>query len=557
MNSILVPKLVTVFREGYSLKDFSKDLIAGIIVGILALPMSIAFAIASGARPEQGLYTAIIAGLLGGVLSGSRYQISGPTGAFIILIADIYQCQGYEGLVIATLFAGIILIGMGFARLGAAIKFIPYPVTIGFTSGIALLIFTTQVHDFTGMHITASIPADFLGKWLVYFQNLHHVDLPTLGMALFSLAVVIWWPRVTSVIPGALVAIVLSTVLVNFFGVPVATIGDCYGAVPSSLPTFSLPHITWAHVPQLISPAIAIALLAGIESLLSAVVADGMTGRRHRSDMELISQGVANIGCALGGGLPSTGAIARTATNIKSGGHTPVASLIHALTLLLALLFLGNAVAMIPMATLSAILIVVAYNMSEWRHFLHLFRSPKGDVAILLVTFMLTVLVDLVTAIEVGIVLAAFVFINRMAEAAHTDDLRVALTEVDDPRDYEALQQLDIPSEVEVYQFYGSLFFAAAEKFKTALARINRRPSVLILRMRHVLSIDATGMRALEDILDKAKRESTVVVLSGLQPSLFAVMERSGLIARIGPENLCKDIRTAVERSREIIAAKI
>lgn len=556
MSHTLVPKLVTVFREGYTRKDLVADVTAGLIVGILALPMSIAFAIASGARPEQGLYTAILAGFLGGLTSGSRYQISGPTGAFIVLIADTHARYGYDGLVVATIIAGFLLLAMGFCRFGAAIKFIPYPVTIGFTSGIALLIFTTQVRDFAGIHLEGPLPGGFLEKWIVYFQNIDQISPVTLAFSLGSVAVVLLWPRVSSVIPGSLVAIVVSTAVVQVFELPVETIGDLYGTVPNTFPMPSIPKVSWDQILQLLNPAIAIALLAGIESLLSAVVADGMTGRRHRSDMELISQGLANIGSAFCGGIPTTGAIARTATNIKSGGQTPVASLVHAATLMVALLFLGKAVAMIPMATLSAILMIVAYRMSEWHHFLGLFRSPKGDVVILLVTFFLTVLVDLVTAIEAGIILAAFVFINRIAEATHTDDLRIALEEEDDPVDHDLLLQLNIPDEVEVYQLYGSLFFAAAEKFKMALARLDRTPKVLILRMRHVLNVDATGIRALEDIYDSATRDKTVLVLSGLKPALRKTLAHAGFLDRVGADNIKKDIKTAVARASEIVHSK-
>lgn len=550
MSQRLTPKLVSVFREGYTLHDFGKDLTAGLIVGILALPMSIAFAIASGVKPEQGLFTAIVAGFLAGLLSGSRYQVTGPTGAFIILVADTYARYGYDGLILATILAGLILIAMGFARFGIAIKFIPYPVTIGFTSGIALLIFTTQIQDFFGMALTDPLPSGFLSKWVTYVQNVALIDLPTLAVSILSIVILLFWPRYITKIPAALVVIVASSVIVKAFNLPIMTIGDRYGQVAACFPCVTWPKITWEAISNVISPAFAIALLAGIESLLSAVVADGMTGRRHRSDMELISQGVANIGSALCGGIPATGAIARTATNIKSGAKSPVAALFHSITLLAILFYLGSFVSVIPMAALSAILMVVAYNMSEWRHFVHLFRSPIDDIVVLLVTFFLTVLVDLVTAIEVGVILAAFVFINRMAQATRTDDLKEGMLEEDDPKDYEALKEFEIPDEVEVFQIYGSLFFAAAEEFKNTLGSMQKKPRVLILRMRHVLSIDATGIRALSDILDEAKRNNTTILFSGVKGNVKSALERSGIVARVGPDNFHRNIGAALKHAQ-------
>ncbi len=414
MSSPFMPKLFTVLREGYTRKQFWQDLTAGVIVGIIALPLAIAFAIASGVKPEQGLYTAIIAGFLISALSGSRVQIGGPTGAFIVIVYGIVQQYGYDGLMIATFIAGIMILAMGFARLGVVIKYIPYPVIVGFTTGIALIIFSGQMRDFFGLQM-ANVPAEFIDKWTVYAEHFATINPHALGIGLLSLAIVVWWPKLTHRVPGSLIAILAATALVHVFNLPVETIGSRFGEVPSHLPKPHVPELSWSLFTKMFSPALTIALLAAIESLLSAVVADGMLGTRHRSNMELIAQGVANIVSPIFGGIPATGAIARTAANIKNGGRTPIAGLVHALTLLLIMLFFAKWAALIPMATLAAILVVVAYNMSEWHLFIKIFRSPRSDVAVLLITFLLTVLIDLTVAIEVGVVLAAFLFMRRMS----------------------------------------------------------------------------------------------------------------------------------------------
>ena len=414
-ESKLEPKLLTVIREGYDGEIFFKDLTAGIIVGIVALPLAIAFAIASGVKPEQGLYTAIIAGFLISILSGSRVQIGGPTGAFIVIIYGIVQKYGYDGLVIATILSGILLIVMGVAKLGSVIKYIPYPVTVGFTSGIALIIAMGQLRDFFGFHME-KVPAEFIEKVVEYVKHAGTVTPAAAAIGMLTLLIVIFWPRVTRKVPGSLVAIIVTTALVPLWNLNVETIGSRFGAVSSTPPTLHLPPMDWTKIPMMVSPAISIALLAGIESLLSAVVADGMTGRRHRSNMELVAQGVANIASPLFGGIPATGAIARTATNIKNGGLTPVAGIVHAVVLLLIMLFFGKWAALIPMATLAGILLVVSYNMSEYHLFIKMFKSPKSDIAVLIVTFLLTVLVDLTVAIQAGVVLAAILFMKRMAD---------------------------------------------------------------------------------------------------------------------------------------------
>ena len=394
MHRKLEPKLIQILREGYTLKQFQGDLTGGLTVGVVALPLAIALAIASGVKPEQGLYTAIFAGFVIAVLGGTRAQISGPTGAFIVIVFGIVQKYGYDGLVVATLIAGLILIVMGLARMGAFLKFVPYPVVVGFTSGIALIIFSSQVGDFLGLKLE-KVPADFLEKWIEYTRSFHTVDRNTVVVGIASLLIIVLWPKISRRIPGPLVAILVVTFVVQYFHIPVDTIETRFGGVPASLPTPSFPSVTWPMIQQLFSPALTIAILAALESLLSAVVADGMMGTRHRSNMELVAQGAGNLVSAVFGGIPATGAIARTATNIKSGGKTPVSAVIHCIFLLLVLLFIGEWAALIPMATLAAVLVVVAYNMSEWREFVHLLKSPRGDVAVLAATFLLTIFVEL------------------------------------------------------------------------------------------------------------------------------------------------------------------
>jgi SulP family sulfate permease len=553
MHSLLVPKLFTVLREGYTKKQFASDLVAGLIVGVVALPLAIAFAIASGVKPEQGIYTAIIAGLLIGALGGSRAQISGPTGAFIVIIYGIVQRHGYDGLAVATIIAGFILIAMGLMRLGAFLKFIPFPVTVGFTTGIALIIFSGQIRDFFGLKM-AEPPANFVEKWSAYFHNLTSFNWQSTAVGALSLLIVFLWPRVTPKIPGSLIAIIVATLAALLLGLDVETIGSRFGGVPGALPAPRLPHLSWGLVTQMFSPAITIAMLAAIESLLAAVVADGMMGSRHRSNMELIAQGVGNIVSPVFQGIPATGAIARTATNIKSGGRTPFSSIIHAITLLLIMLFFGRWAALIPMPALAAILIFVAYNMSEYHAFLNLLRSPKSDVAVLLVTFFLTVLIDLTVAIQAGVVLAAFLFMQRMSNVAQvnsiTDDLRDEEENPDDPR---AISKRVAPPGVEVFEVFGSLFFGAIERFKNAMPRVEKAPKVLIIRMRMVPAIDATGLRALEDVLERTRREGGMLVLSGVAEQPLRAMEQSGFLEKIGRENVTDNIDAALQRARDIL----
>ena len=548
----LEPKLFSVFREGYSRHMLVKDLTAGIIVGIVALPLALAFAIASGVKPEQGLYTAIIAGFAISMLSGSRVQIGGPTGAFIVIIYGIIQRFGYDGLATATLIAGALLVIMGLARFGSIIKYIPYPVTVGFTSGIALIIFAGQVRDFLGLDMPG-VPSEFIDKWEAYFHYLHTFNPYALGIGALALAIVIFWPRLTHRVPGSLVAIVVTSLLVKFMKLPVETIFSHFGPVSGGFPPLRIPSLSFETVRQVFSPAVSIALLAGIESLLSAVVADGMTGRRHRSNMELVAQGVANMVSPLFGGIPATGAIARTATNIKNGGQTPVAGMVHALTLLGILLFLGKWAALVPMPALAAILIVVAYNMSEWRLFMRLFKSPKSDVLVLLCTFVLTVFLDLVVAIQVGVVLASLLFMRRMTQVSQASYLNGAVYDEEGRDDPNSLERRTIPPGVEVFEIDGPFFFGAAEKFKHALYEVHEKPIVLILRVRKVLTIDATGLRALEDIMKMTRREGTLLLLSGVHAQPLIALQRSGLLDKLSEDNVFGNIDNALDRAREVM----
>jgi SulP family sulfate permease len=547
---VLVPKLVTTLA-GYNREQFTRDLIAGVIVGIVALPLAIAFAIASGLPPERGLYTAIVAGFLISLLGGSRVQIGGPTGAFVVIVSGIVQLHGVDGLVVATLMAGFILVAFGLLRLGAAIKFIPYPVTIGFTSGIALIIFSSQIRDLLGLEMP-SVPPEFLSKWDAYVHAFDSVNPWALVVAVAAFTIILVWPKVSTRIPGPFVALVVTTLAVQFLHLPVETIGARFGAIHAGLPKPAIPGVSWATITALAGPAFTIAFLAGIESLLSAVVADGMIGGRHRSNMELVAQGVANIVSPLFGGMPATGAIARTATNVKNGGRTPVAGMVHAITLLLITLFFGRWASLIPLATLAAILVVVAFHMSEWRTFVSEFRAPKSDVAVLLTTFLLTVLVDLTVAIEVGMVLAAFLFMRRMAEVTNISVLTHEFTDpVDDfEHDPNAVRRRVIPEGVQVYEITGPFFFGAAEMFKDRVGRIAGKPKVLIVRLRHVPAIDSTGLHALRDLARRSQKEGTLVILSDVHAQPVVALERSGMYDELGEENIHGNIDDALNRAR-------
>ncbi|TAL17195.1 sulfate permease [bacterium] len=554
----LLPKTWTVVLRAkkytgasYSKETFLRDLIAGIVVGIVALPLAIAFGIASGVTPEQGLATAIIAGFLISFLGGSRYQIGGPTGAFIVIIYGIVTRYGYDGLAVATMMAGVLLMVMGFARLGAIIQYIPYPVTVGFTSGIALIIFSGQIRDLFGLPMK-SVPPEFVEKWEAYSTVLDKIDPLATAIGIGTVILVFLWPKVSRRVPGAFVAVIVTTIIVKVFDLPVETIGSRFGGVSASLPMPKLPQVSLAQMRELVSPAVTIALLAGIESLLSAVVADGMTGKRHRSNVELVAQGVANFVSPIFGGIPATGAIARTATNVRNGGETPVAGIIHAFVILIILLFFGKWAALIPMATLAGILVVVSYHMSEWHSFVKTFKSPKSDVAVLLITFALTLLVDLTVAIQVGVVLAALLFMKRMADVS-----QAGFVDVNEQGELEEKIHSDlfIPKEVTIYKIRGPFFFGASEKLTSTLGLLQEHPRVLILNMRMVPAMDATGLNAMEDILKKTKKQGTLFLLFGLQQQPRGVLEKGGLLETIGSENILPDLKAALARAEHVKGA--
>jgi SulP family sulfate permease len=553
-REVLVPKLFSTLRS-YDRAQFTSDAIAGVIVGVVALPLAIAFAIASGVTPDRGLWTAIVAGFIISAVGGSRVQIGGPTGAFVVIVYAIVQKYGIDGLTVATLMAGVILVAMGLAKFGSAIKFIPHPLVIGFTSAIAVIIFSGEVKDFLGLQM-GDVPAPFLAKWSAYASAIPTISPYAVGVSLAALAITLAWPRVSRRIPGPFVALIVTTVGAALLHLPVETIGSRFGDIAAAMPHPHFPHLTFDQVTSLVGPAFTIAILAAVESLLSAVVADGMIGGKHRSNMELVAQGIANIASPLFGGIPATGAIARTATNVKNGGRTPVAGIVHAVTLLIITVAAGRWAAYIPMATLAAILVVVAYHMSEWRTFVAELRSPKSDVAVLLTTFLLTILVDLTVAIEVGMVLAAFLFIRRMASVANvsviTREIQQGLAEGGTE---ELMDRRTVPKGVEVYEINGPFFFGAAQSFKDAVSQVAGRPKVLILRMRNVPAMDSSGVHALLDVIERSRKEGTAVVLSGLHVQPLEALTDSGAVTDIGGENLVGSIDMALERAREILGA--
>ncbi len=546
-----LPKIFATLKN-YNRAQFGRDLMAGLIVGIVALPLAIAFAIASGVSPEKGLYTAVIAGFVISAMGGSRVQIGGPTGAFIVIVYGIVQVHGINGLIIATFMAGILLIIMGLARLGTVIKFIPHPLIIGFTSGIAVIIFSSQVKDFLGLRM-GSVPADFLDKWFAYGAHLASVNVYAVAVAAITVAVILLWPRVTHKVPGSLVAILLTTVGTMLLHLPVETIGSKFGSIPSSLPSPVIPKLDMATIKNLVQPAFTIALLGGIESLLSAVVSDGMIGGNHKSNMELVAQGTANIFSAIFGGIPATGAIARTATNVKNGGRTPVAGMTHAVVLLLIMLFVGKWAALIPMATLAGILVVVAYNMSEWESFVSVLKGPGSDRAVLLTTFLLTVFIDLTIAIEIGMVLAAFLFMRKMIQFSDVSMLTKTTAKGGAP-DKEGIGNFEIPTAVEVFEITGPLFFGAAHKFKDAMKFIEKPPRVLIIRMRQVPIIDATGIKTLEEVYKESRQRGTKLILSEIHSTqVIKALQDARLIFKIGKANIRDSFPGAIDRSREIL----
>ena len=558
------PKLLTTLRH-YNKQQFTTDLLAGIIVGIVALPLAIAFGIASGVTPEKGIITAIVAGLIVSLLGGSKVQIGGPTGAFIIIIYGIIQQYGFEGLTIATLMAGVFLIMFGVLHLGTIIKYIPYPIVVGFTSGIALTIFTTQIKDLFGLTME-TVPSDFIEKWVAYIGSFGTIDLWSAGVGIGSVAVIAAWPMIAKYnnvlkkLPGSLIAIIVMTVAVlllkQYAGVEsVETIGDRF-SISNQLPDAEMRSISWNVIKGLVSPAITIAILGAIESLLSATVADGVIGDRHDSNTELIAQGVANLASPIFGGIPATGAIARTMTNINNGGRTPVAGIVHAAVLLLIFLFLMPLAQYIPMACLAGVLVIVSYNMSGWRSFASIMKNPKSDVIVLVVTFLLTVIFDLTIAIEVGLICACLLFMRRMAE---TTDVKVISDEIDpeeEQSDFQMgnLEHLTIPEGVEVYEINGPYFFGAGNKFEDLMATMgHKRPKVRIIRMRKVPFVDSTGIHNLTNLCAMSQKEGIQVVLSGVNPKVQTVLHKSGFDQMLGEENICSHINIALERANSLV----
>ena len=564
------PKMISAIKNNNK-QTFMAELMAGVIVGIVALPLAIAFGIASGVSPEKGIITAIVAGLFIAAFGGSKVQIGGPTGAFIVIVYGIIQQYGMQGLTIATLMAGVFLILLGVLRLGTIIKYIPYPIVVGFTSGIAVTIFTTQIKDLLGMQMD-KVPSDFVEKWIAYIQHIADIDAWSAVMGLVSVALIGAWPMLSKKlstvnarlsfikkIPGSLVAIIVITLvallLKMYAGVDsIETIGDRF-SINSQLPEATVPALTWETIKQLAGPAMTIAILGAIESLLSATVADGVIGDHHNSNTELIGQGLANIASPLFGGIPATGAIARTMTNINNGGRTPIAGIIHAVVLLIIFLFLMPLAQYIPMACLAGVLVIVAYGMSGWRSFLAMMRNPKSDVTVLLLTFFLTIIFDLTIAIEVGLVCACLLFMRRMAE---TTDVHAVLDEIDLNEDADMekgnLEHLTIPNDVEVYEINGPYFFGAGNRFEDIMARYGGRPKVRIIRMRKVPFIDSTGLHNLENLCLMSQKEGITIVLSGVNPKVEEVLKRNNFSDLLGEQNICNHIDLALARAKEIVS---
>ena len=548
MEPIFRPKLLTTFKEDYSRQQLLSDVMAGAIVGVVALPLAIAFAIASGVSPEKGLITAVVAGFLISLMGGSRVQIGGPTGAFVVIVAGIIATYGLDGLIISTIMAGVMMILFGLFRLGAVIRFIPYPLTVGFTSGIALLIFVSQIKDFLGLQ-TGDLPVDFIAKMRVLMLAFPSVQWPTMVLGLLSFGLTMFWGKISSRVPGSLIALLMGVVLVASGVINVETIGSKFGEIPSTIHLPALPVFSWDLIVMHIGPAFTIALLGSIESLLSAVVSDGMIGGRHRSNTELIAQGLANIGSGLFGGIPATGAIARTATNVKNGGRTPVAGIVHAIVLLIIMLFAGKWAGLIPLSVLAGILIVVAYNMSEWRSFVSIMRGSRYDVMVLLTSFVLTVVVDLTIAIQVGMVLAAILFMKRMADVGEVKTLvNYPSEEVDDA----AMVNLKLPANCIVYEVSGPLFFGVANKFKELMHNIPDRSTIVIIRMRNVPMIDATGIHNFKALLQQFIHEQKQVLLTGVNPEVTAALKQHGIWQLVGEDNICPVFEDAVSKVREL-----
>ncbi|WP_283705634.1 SulP family inorganic anion transporter [Clostridium perfringens] len=548
------PKLISLLDDkenGFSKEQFFKDLIAGIIVAIIALPLSIALGISSGVSPEKGLITAIIAGFIISLLGGSRVQIGGPTGAFVVIVFGIIQNHGVDELIIATFMAGIILVLFGLLRFGSLIKYIPYPITVGFTSGIAVTLFSTQVKDFLGLSMTKT-PSEFIPKWEAYISHMNTTNLYTLAIGLLALIILIFWPKINKKIPGSLIALIVTTLVVFIFNLPVATIGSQFGKISSNIPMPHIPNLNLNTLKALIGPAFTIALLGGIESLLSAVVSDGMIGDKHNSNAELIAQGIANMGSSLFGGIPATGAIARTAANVKNGGRTPISGIVHSITLLLIMLVFMPLAKFIPLTTLSAILIIVSYNMSEWRTFKAILKAPKSDIAILLTTFFLTVLFDLVIAIGIGMVVSMCLFMRRVATSIEVNELNES--DCSDKSNIDAdMENLKVGENVLVYDIRGHLFFGAVDTFMNTMKEINDDAKVLVLRMRHTKTLDVTGYKQIKNIALSCKSRNMTLIISELQEQPKKVMRLMGFIDTLGEDHFATNFDEALEKANSLI----
>lgn len=548
-----LPKSVICFQEGYSLSTFWNDLFAGITVGIIALPLAMAFAIGSGVTPERGLFTAIIAGFLISLFGGSRVQIGGPTGAFVVIVYGIVQQYGYDGLAIATLIGGVLIILMGLARCGVLLRFIPYPVTTGFTTGIAVTIFSSQVKDFFGMQIEKT-PAEFIDKWSTYFAHMHTCSICAILLAAGTLTLIFllrhFYPR----FPGTILAVILATAVTYFFNLPLETIETKFGGIPNMLPAPTFPSMTLEKIQEVFPAAITIALLGGIESLLSALVADGMTGYRHRSNSELLAQGIANIGSVIFGGIPATGAIARTTANIKMGAKTPVAGMVHAITLLLLMLVLSPLAAKVPLAGLSAVLIFVAWNMSELPHFVEILKSEWSDAIVLVMTFLLTVLIDLTVAVQVGIILSAILFLKKMSDSTTVEACRILIAEeahqAPEKHDADLLLREHVPDNVIVFEMKGPFFFGVSDLLNETLRRLSEKPHVFILRMRQVPMVDTTGLKALKNFALKCQEQNILFLVSGTRPNVLALFKKNQLDEVIGPAHLFPHIDAALAYAR-------
>lgn len=562
LSGVFRPKLFSLFqKDKYNKETFVSDLIAGIIVGIIALPLAIAFGIASGVTPQQGLITAVVAGFLISLLGGSHFLIGGPTGAFIVIVAGIVSQYGMQGLIIATLMAGVILVVMGLCKMGAIFKFIPYPIIVGFTSGIAVTIFSTQMKDFFGM--TIDVPSGFIPQWGCYLSNLSNINIAETLLSVASLLVIIFWGKVTKKIPGSLIALIVATLasllLNKFAGISFATIGSKFPELANGLPMPKpvMPALDFETVKNLVSPAFTIAILCAIESLLAAMVADGVTGKKHHANTELIGQGVANIVTPLFGGIPATGAIARTMASINNGGKSPVAGIIHAVVLLLIYLFLMPYAVYIPLSCLAAILVMVAYNMSEWRSFKYLLRGDKSDVAVLIITFLLTVIVDLTVAIEVGVVLAIILFVKRVMETSSIkvlEDDKIAGTEDDEIAALDDTEHFNIPKGVEVYEVDGPFFFGLASRFEEIDQRSKHDTKIRIIRMRKVPFIDSTGINNLRNLYQRTRKRGIIVILSGVNDSVRATLEKFGVDKELGSDFICPHIVPALAKANEELA---